>query len=69
VVKITELARSLERKTDSIRNWIEQGVIPPAPVRLVGNVRARRTGRRAASFTAINDLSDRYAFKYESKAR
>jgi len=31
VVKITELARSLERKTGSIRNCIEQGTIPPAP--------------------------------------
>ncbi len=40
VVKITGLARSLERGTDSIRNCIEQGIIPPAPVRLAGNVRA-----------------------------
>lgn len=30
VVKITELARSLEHKTDSIRNCIEQGIIPSA---------------------------------------
>ena len=28
------------RKTDSIRNCIEQGIISPAPVRLAGNVRA-----------------------------
>jgi hypothetical protein len=40
VVKITGLARSLERETHSIRNCIEQGTIPPAPVRLAGNVRA-----------------------------
>ncbi len=40
MVKITELARSLERKTGSIRNCIEQGTIPPALVRLAGNVRA-----------------------------
>ena len=40
VVKIIELARSLERKTGSIRNYIEQGTIPPALVQLVGNVRA-----------------------------
>jgi hypothetical protein len=40
VVKITELGRSLERKTGSIRNCIEQGTIPPALVRLAGNVRA-----------------------------
>jgi hypothetical protein len=40
VVKIIELARSLERKTGSIRNCIEQGTIRPALVRLVGNVRA-----------------------------
>jgi hypothetical protein len=40
VVKITELARSLERETDSIRNCIEQGIILPAPVLLAGNVRA-----------------------------
>jgi hypothetical protein len=40
VVKIIELARSLERKTGSIRNCIEQGTIPPALVQLVGNVRA-----------------------------
>ena len=40
MVKITELGRSLERKTGSIRNCIEQGTIPPAPVRLAGNVRA-----------------------------
>lgn len=39
-MKITELGRSLERKTGSIRNCIEQGTIPPAPVRLAGNVRA-----------------------------
>jgi len=39
-VKITELGRSLERKTGSIRNCIEQGIIPPAPVRLARNVRA-----------------------------
>jgi len=39
-VKITELGRSLERKTGSIRNCIEQGTIPPALVRLAGNVRA-----------------------------
>lgn len=36
----TELGRSLERKTGSIRNCIEQGTIPPALVRLAGNVRA-----------------------------
>jgi hypothetical protein len=40
VVKFIELARSLERKTGSIRNCIEQGTIPPALVRLAGNVRA-----------------------------
>jgi hypothetical protein len=40
VVKITELGRSLERETGSIRNCIEQGTIPPALVRLAGNVRA-----------------------------
>lgn len=40
MVKITELGRSLERKTGSIRNCIEQGSIPPALVRLAGNVRA-----------------------------
>jgi hypothetical protein len=40
VVKITELGPSLERKTGSIRNCIEQGTIPPALVRLAGNVRA-----------------------------
>jgi hypothetical protein len=40
VVKITELARSLERKTGSIRKCIEQGIISPALVRLAGNVRA-----------------------------
>ena len=40
MVKITELGRSLERKTGSIRNCIEQGTIPPALVRLAGNVRA-----------------------------
>jgi hypothetical protein len=39
VVKITELGRSLERKTGSIRNCIEQGTISPALVRLAGNVR------------------------------
>ena len=39
-MKITELGRSLERKTGSIRNCIEQGTIPPALVRLAGNVRA-----------------------------
>ena len=31
-MKITELGRSLERKTGSIRNCIEQGTIPPALV-------------------------------------
>ena len=40
VVKIIKLARSLERKTGSIRNCIEQDTIPPALVRLIGNVRA-----------------------------
>jgi hypothetical protein len=40
VVKITKLGRSLERKTGSIRNCVEQGTIPPALVRLAGNVRA-----------------------------
>jgi hypothetical protein len=40
VVKTTELGRSLERKTGSIRSCIEQGTIPPALVRLAGNVRA-----------------------------
>lgn len=40
MVKITELSRSLERRTGSIRNCIEQGTIPPALVRLAGNVRA-----------------------------
>ena len=39
-MKMIELARSLERKTGSIRNCIEQGTIPPALVQLVGNVRA-----------------------------
>jgi hypothetical protein len=40
VVKIGELAWRLERGVDAIRNWIELGVIPPAPIRLAGNVRA-----------------------------
>lgn len=39
-MKITELARSPERKTGSIRNCTEQGTIPPGLVRLAGNVRA-----------------------------
>ena len=40
VVKIGQLVRRLERGVDAIRNWIELGVIPPAPIRLAGNVRA-----------------------------
>ena len=39
-MKITKLGRSLERKTGSIRNCVEPGTIPPALVRLPGNVRA-----------------------------
>ena len=31
---------SLDPATSSIRNCIEQGIVPPAPVRLAGNVRA-----------------------------
>ena len=38
-MKITELAPSLDLKTGSIRDYIEQGTIPPALVRLAGNVR------------------------------
>jgi hypothetical protein len=30
----------MDRGVDAIRNWIELGVIPPAPIRLAGNVRA-----------------------------
>ena len=40
VVKIGQLVRRLERGVDAIRNWIELGVIPPAPIRLAGNVPA-----------------------------
>ena len=43
VVKITELAWSLERKTDSIRNCIEQGIIPRAGS--AGRQRARLARR------------------------
>jgi hypothetical protein len=35
-VGIAELAAMLERKTDSIRNWIENGVVPDAPQRTAG---------------------------------
>ena len=40
------------RKTDSIRNCIEQGIIPPAPVRLAGNVRAWRVAEASAIIAA-----------------
>lgn len=40
VVKIGELAKRLDRKTDAIRNWIELEIIPPAPIRLKRGVRA-----------------------------
>jgi hypothetical protein len=40
VVKIGQLAKRLDRGVDAIRNWIELGVIPPAPIQLAGNVRA-----------------------------
>jgi hypothetical protein len=52
VVKIGALARSLERKTDSIRNWIEHGTIPPVPIRLAGNVRAWPAAEAAAIVAA-----------------
>jgi hypothetical protein len=47
--------RSLERKTDSIRNLIEQGIVPPPPVRLADNVRAWP----AAEANAIADAARR----------
>jgi len=40
------------RKTDSIRNCIEQGIIPPAPVRLAGNVRAWPVAEASAIIAA-----------------
>jgi predicted DNA-binding transcriptional regulator AlpA len=40
VVKIGELAKRLGVKVDSVRNYIENGTIPPAPMRLGHNVRA-----------------------------
>jgi hypothetical protein len=52
VVRIGELAKRLERKTDAIRNWIELGIIPPAPVRLAGNVRAWPAAEANAIITA-----------------
>lgn len=52
VVKIGDLARSLERGTDAIRNWIEQGTIPPAPIRLGHGVRAWPAAEAAAIVTA-----------------
>ena len=52
VVKIDRLAAMLERKADSIRNWIEHGIIPPAPIRLAGNVRAWPAPEAAAIVAA-----------------
>ena len=52
VVKIDRLAAMLERKADSIRNWIEHGTIPPAPIRLAGNVRAWPAAEAAAIVAA-----------------
>ena len=52
VVKIDRLAAMLERKADSIRNWIEHGTIPPAPIRVAGNVRAWPAAEAAAIVTA-----------------
>ena len=42
----------LERKADSIRNWIEHGTIPPAPIRLAVNVRAWPAAEAAAIVAA-----------------
>jgi hypothetical protein len=53
VVKITGLARSLERKSGGIRNCIEQGTIPPALVRLAGNVRAWPVTEANATIAAV----------------
>ena len=52
VVKIDRLAAMLERKADSIRSWIEHGIIPPAPIRLAGNVRAWPAAEAAAIVAA-----------------
>jgi hypothetical protein len=40
------------RKTHSTRNCIEQGIIPPAPVRLAGNVRAWPVAEASAIIAA-----------------
>jgi hypothetical protein len=78
VVKITELGRSLERKTGSIRNCIEQGTIPSALVRLAGNVRAwpvggqrdhRRRPRRAHPVETASAISETNFFLLAWEAR
>lgn len=53
-VSIGELARRLERKADSIRNWIDQGIIPDAPLRSPG--KATFTGGLGIATTSAKRL-------------